>query len=1296
MCLCKRNLDKIVRSSSEIRITARLLLTLAVACCIITTIVSADNYVGGLPIETVKTGTVTGGLYIDVTPAPDWGNPVVTKTFTLPDAAVEEPGRIVWARLYISAYVGHMQNDYAFTITNKLDSDGDGTYEKTWPEKGHEAFNFLYEPFTGEIIGNDNSEFPGHGDHEPYLIINDHENRVTSDYLMWYDVRDLIEGKTVKVNVDTTGSYDGRIKMITLVVAYNDPASTTKTTYWVNQGHDACSYYTEDAFGEVAMGTTGFDTTGLSGFTSATLTIDYLASNNGYYGFPTAKNNFDAGARTGGFTKFPLDRVADIQGAYSGVDSWDVTDKVTGDGKVTLAFSRYLPATGIAAFYKLPLAFLVVKSPLESVPVADFDAAPVSGSAPLTVEFADKSTGEITSRSWDFDNDGTIDSTARTPSHTYEEAGTYTVTLRVNGPGGENEETKEAYITVAPTETPIAGFLADPTEGTVPLTVTFKDESENHPTAWTWEFRESGSEDWLPFSFEQDPEYIFANTGTYDIRLTAENRAGSDEKTQEGYITVNDAPPAAGFTASPRSGYAPLAVTFADESTGTITGLAWDFDNDGIPDSTEQNPVHTYEQAGIYNVSLTVTGPGGSTRQVRNGYITVSAAGITERPAAGFSAYDTVVKVDEKVSFTDESKGVVTSWAWDFNSDDINDSYEQDPVTSYAVPGKYSVTLIVSGPGGSNELKKTNYINVKGDPTCDLAISGTVSPINLGGTVFAKEPNTIRIGVVNNGPSTSSQSSVEVAASDGYKTRATVPALANGANVTLTVVDSTDRKSSGGIIWYNATVDPDDDISETDENNNFRLSTDKTVTYNGYKGKRYQDGGDVETRKTYDLNGSIVHSFGDSKYRSGSFGGSGWTSYTVTWEPDDLTIPSNATIKKAILYVPYTWDNSNEVDTITISFNGGDIPHGSIYKDESNFGAYKGHVYGLIVYDVTDAFWKNDKNTALFSRATPNAKLSMNGFILAVIYEDPSESRKQIFINEEYDLLGADETNYATTEEEATAYVPFSGMTIDPASAKEADLITFVPFGDMEGNLLFNNVRVDSGWDFGSVDSPQVAVKTTDVKSSLKKTGNIAAIQSTAIGGTPCMAAIQQFLIIDYGGAAEKSNATAALAANFTAEPQNGTAPLTVNFTSLSEGNPTRWAWDFEDDGIIDARGKNPQHVFDTPGNYSVNLTVGNATAFHSFTRAAYIHVLNGTAENNVTIIPTLENQTGYLRESQVNEPRILHEVTLSVDPVTTIDPRHSPDLIVHLRGFCDYVASEISGFVSSILRSLGIFDRWR
>jgi subtilisin family serine protease len=97
-------------------------------------------------------------------------------------------------------------------------------------------------------------------------------------------------------------------------------------------------------------------------------------------------------------------------------------------------------------------AFQAVYSEAPVPPDAAFVANPTSGTAPLTVQFEDQSTGSIGSCTWDF-GDGSELSSEQHPSHTYHDPGSYTVSLTVTGPAGRDVETKTGYITVnAPTQ----------------------------------------------------------------------------------------------------------------------------------------------------------------------------------------------------------------------------------------------------------------------------------------------------------------------------------------------------------------------------------------------------------------------------------------------------------------------------------------------------------------------------------------------------------------------------------------------------------------------------------------------------------------------------------------------------------------------------------------------------------------------------------------------------------------------------------------------------------------------------
>ena len=83
-----------------------------------------------------------------------------------------------------------------------------------------------------------------------------------------------------------------------------------------------------------------------------------------------------------------------------------------------------------------------------SPPTADFTATPTSGTAPLAVQFSDRSSGSPTSWSWNF-GDGTT-SSAQHPNHTYVAAGSYPVSLTVTNTTGSDTESRVDYISVVP------------------------------------------------------------------------------------------------------------------------------------------------------------------------------------------------------------------------------------------------------------------------------------------------------------------------------------------------------------------------------------------------------------------------------------------------------------------------------------------------------------------------------------------------------------------------------------------------------------------------------------------------------------------------------------------------------------------------------------------------------------------------------------------------------------------------------------------------------------------------------
>ncbi|HRS92698.1 MAG TPA: SBBP repeat-containing protein, partial [Methanolinea sp.] len=184
-----------------------------------------------------------------------------------------------------------------------------------------------------------------------------------------------------------------------------------------------------------------------------------------------------------------------------------------------------------------------------------------------------------------------------------------------------------------PCELPVAGFAANPASGHVPLTVNFTDTSTGNPVIWSWDFGDGET------SPDQNPVHTYTAEGTYTVTLTVTNECGPNSTTKQEYIHVLPpcVPPVANFSANPTEGYAPLNVTFTDESTGVPTEWFWSF-GDGAT-STDRNPFHTYNLSGTYTVTLTVTNDCGSNSTTRQQYIHVLPPCVP--PVANFSANPT-------------------------------------------------------------------------------------------------------------------------------------------------------------------------------------------------------------------------------------------------------------------------------------------------------------------------------------------------------------------------------------------------------------------------------------------------------------------------------------------------------------------------------------------------------------------------------------------------------------------------------------------------------------------------------
>jgi PKD repeat protein len=174
--------------------------------------------------------------------------------------------------------------------------------------------------------------------------------------------------------------------------------------------------------------------------------------------------------------------------------------------------------------------FLASATPASPPPIVDFAAAPLSGSIPLTVTFVNSSTN-ATHFFWDFGDGLTQTETISTPilppsaltlTHSYTQAGVYTVTLTATGSEGSQALTKTNYLTIS--EPALADFSAFPTTGSDPLTVQFLDNSSG-ASHYEWDFGDGSpllTTDELTETLIS-PSHTYTQAGVYTVTLVVAN-----------------------------------------------------------------------------------------------------------------------------------------------------------------------------------------------------------------------------------------------------------------------------------------------------------------------------------------------------------------------------------------------------------------------------------------------------------------------------------------------------------------------------------------------------------------------------------------------------------------------------------------------------------------------------------------------------------------------------------------------------------------------------------------------------
>ncbi len=261
-----------------------------------------------------------------------------------------------------------------------------------------------------------------------------------------------------------------------------------------------------------------------------------------------------------------------------------------------------------------------VKIAFKASPIADF--LDNNDCAKKAIPFTDLSTitsGSVTSWSWNFGD--AVTSNSINPVHTYTNPGTYTVTHVVNGSTGCTDTMiKTITIYFLPQaqfyeNTPCVGNLTQ-----------FRDSSKSvsgNITSWNWNFGDATS------STLQNPGHAFSSAQNYTVSLIVTSAFGCKDTIKKGVTVISG--PTGAFSINPNPVEALENASFTDLTTSptAITNWFWNFGD--ATASNLQNPEHSFNSVGDFNVILVVKDINGCIDTVRQEITVIS---LPEVPTA--------------------------------------------------------------------------------------------------------------------------------------------------------------------------------------------------------------------------------------------------------------------------------------------------------------------------------------------------------------------------------------------------------------------------------------------------------------------------------------------------------------------------------------------------------------------------------------------------------------------------------------------------------------------------------------
>lgn len=298
----------------------------------------------------------------------------------------------------------------------------------------------------------------------------------------------------------------------------------------------------------------------------------------------------------------------------------------------------------------------------EPAPLTDFVAHPQQLKVGEPIQFETVARGgRVTEYAWDF-GDGNA-SVVQNPVHHYAKEGTYTVTLRTLGPGGESEEIKSAFVDVLPEVSLAANFRINPDQPRVGDFLRLQDLSEGNPESWEW--RVDGD----LFSTAATAQIALEEPGERTLSLTV--RRGDVTEIEERIVVVLPPPPVAGFSVHPVEATFGEALIFQAETTGEEWIHRWMIDGEVNLEGEQVEWVS--DRHGLLQVVHSAESPGGFARQTDRVFVHPP---VEVLPNTAFSVHPRVFIEGDKVRFRARETGEDLTHQWWIDGDLVGQGAE--------------------------------------------------------------------------------------------------------------------------------------------------------------------------------------------------------------------------------------------------------------------------------------------------------------------------------------------------------------------------------------------------------------------------------------------------------------------------------------------------------------------------------------------------------------------------------------------------------------------------------------------